>query len=435
MNDTAQRPVSRYIRLLFKIKAHEIRSALTSFVFMFTLMAAYYTLRPVRDAMASDWSDAELSWLWTMTFAVSLVAVSVYGSAISKIKFRRLVPGVYAFFCLSFLAFYLGTQTLDNPVYIDKTFYVWLSVFSLFHVSVFWSFMAETFSKDQGKRLFGFIASGASIGAVAGPVIPVFFSATLGVYNLMLLASLLLLLTIPLIVYLEKLKQEELDRAAPVLSSRDTIGGNPLSGFSDFFSNRYLLGIGLFILLYTVMSTFVYFELKNMLAEFDRATRSQYWGIMDLIVNSLAIVTAMFATNRLAMRFGLSVTLSIVPVIIIAGWLVVAVAPLLLVLVGLQIVRRAGNYAITRPGREMLFTLVSRETRFKTKPVIDIVVYRGGDMLSGWVYTGLAQGFGLGLTGIGLIGAGIAFLWAIMAVFIGRSYDHDHLHSSAGKPD
>ena len=424
--------VTRYIRLLLKIETHEIRAAFTSFIFMFTLMVAYYTLRPVRDAMASDWSDAELSWLWTSTFVISMVAVAVYGSAITKVRFRRLVPGVYGFFSLSFLAFYLGTRIVDNPVYIDKTFYVWLSVFSLFHVSVFWSFMADTFSKDQGKRLFGFIASGASIGAVIGPVIPVFFSAAIGVYNLILLASLLLLLIIPLIGYMEKLKQEDLysgsistDQAA-----RATIGGSPLFGFVDFFSNRYLLGIGLFILLYTVMSTFVYFELKNMLAEFDRATRSQYWGMMDLIVNSLAIVTAMFATNRLAIRFGLTVTLSIVPVIIVAGWLVVALSPLLMVLMGLQIVRRAGNYAITRPGREMLFTLVSRETRFKTKPVIDIVVYRGGDMLSSWAYTGLAQGFGLGLAGIALAGTGIALVWAIVAVFIGSAYDHDRLHSS-----
>ena len=424
--------VTRYIRLLLKIETHEIRAAFTSFIFMFTLMVAYYTLRPVRDAMASDWSDAELSWLWTSTFVISMVAVAVYGSAITKVRFRRLVPGVYGFFSLSFLAFYLGTRIVDNPVYIDKTFYVWLSVFSLFHVSVFWSFMADTFSKDQGKRLFGFIASGASIGAVIGPVIPVFFSAAIGVYNLILLASLLLLLIIPLIGYMEKLKQEDLysgsistDQAA-----RATIGGNPLFGFVDFFSNRYLLGIGLFILLYTVMSTFVYFELKNMLAEFDRATRSQYWGMMDLIVNSLAIVTAMFATNRLAIRFGLTVTLSIVPVIIVAGWLVVALSPLLMVLMGLQIVRRAGNYAITRPGREMLFTLVSRETRFKTKPVIDIVVYRGGDMLSSWAYTGLVQGFGLGLAGIALAGTGIALVWAIVAVFIGSAYDHDRLHGS-----
>ena len=428
--------IGRYVKLLLKIEAHEIRAAFTSFIFMFTLMVAYYTLRPVRDAMASDWSDAELSWLWTSTFLISMVAVAVYGSVIARMKFRRIVPGVYGFFSLSFVAFYLGTHTTDNPVYIDKTFYVWLSVFSLFHVSVFWSFMADTFSKDQGKRLFGFIASGASIGAVTGPVFPVFFSATLGVYNLMLLASVLLLLIIPLIAYLEKLKQEDLHGGQPGTdpASWVTTGGNPFAGFADFFSNRHLLGIGLFILLYTAMSTFVYFELKNMLAEFDRATRSQYWGVMDLIVNSLAVLTAMFATSRLATRFGLAVTLSIIPVIIIAGWLAVALSPLLPVLMGLQVVRRAGNYAITRPGREMLFTQVSRDTRFRTKPVIDIVVYRGGDMLSGWAYTGLAAGFGLGLAGMGLIGAGIALLWAIVAVFIGNAYDQDRLYSGSNEP-
>ena len=428
----------RTIKLLLKIEAHEIRAAFTSFFFMFTLMVAYYTLRPVRDAMASDWSDAELSWLWTSTFLISLAAVAIYGSIISRIRFRRIVPGVYGFFSLSFLAFYLGTHIADNPVYVDKAFYVWLSVFSLFHVSVFWSFMADMFSKDQGKRLFGFIASGASIGAVAGPLFPVFFSATVGVYNLILLAAGLLLLIIPLVAYLERLKQEDLHggQAGTEQASWVTTGGNPLAGFADFFSNRYLLGIGLFILLYTAMSTFVYFELKNMLAEFDRATRSQYWGIMDLMVNSLAVITAMFATNRLALRYGLSVTLSIVPVIIIAGWLIVAISPLLPVLMSLQVVRRAGNYAVTRPGREMLFTQVSRETRFRTKPVIDIVVYRGGDMLSGWAYTGLAAGFGLGLAGMGLIGAGIALLWAIVAVFIGNAYDQDRLrnrtHSQRG---
>ena len=233
----------------------------TSFIFMFTLMLAYYTLRPVRDAMASDWSDAELSWLWTSTFVISMVAVAIYGIVIARIRFRRIVPGVYGFFSLSFLAFYLGTHMTDNPVYIDKAFYVCLSVFSLFHVSVFWSFMADTFSKDQGKRLFGFIASGASTGAVAGPVFPIFFSETIGVYNLILLASLLLLITIPMIAYMEKLKQESLQNGSinTDQTARTAIGGNPFYGFVDFFSNRYLLGIGLFILLYTAMSTFVYF--------------------------------------------------------------------------------------------------------------------------------------------------------------------------------
>ncbi len=424
------------IKHLLKMEAHETRAACASFGFMFILMVAYYTLRPVRDAMASDWSDAELSWLWTSTFFISLLAVALYGSMIAKIRFRHIVPGVYGFFSLSFLAFYLGTHVTDNPVYVDKAFYVWLSVFSLFHVSVFWSFMTDMFSKDQGKRLFGFIASGASIGAVAGPVLPVFFSATLGVYNLILLAALLLLLIIPLVAYLERLKHEDLgaEPSGAAESSWIATGGNPLAGFADFFSNRYLLGIGLFILLYTVMSTFVYFELKNLLADLDRATRAQYWGMMDLVVNVLAVITAMFATNRLALRFGLRVTLALVPMVIVAGWLLVALAPLLPVLMGMQVVRRAGNYAITRPGREMLFTQVSRETRFKTKPVIDIVVYRGGDMLSGWAYTGLAAGFGLGLAGMGLIGAGLALLWAIVAVFIGKAYDQDRLQHGLNNP-
>ena len=432
-------PVSsmrNYLALLLKIEAHETRAALASFSFVFILMLAYYTLRPVRDAMASDWSDAALSWLWTSTFVLSLAAVALYGSIISRTRFRRIVPGVYGFFSLSFLAFYLGTHLAADPVYVDKAFYVWLSVFSLFHVSVFWSFMADVFSRNQGKRLFGFIASGASLGAVAGPVVPVAFSASLGVYNLMLLAASLLLLIIPLSVYLEKLKREDLrgGPASAAESSWITTGGNLLAGFTDFFSNRYLLGIGLFILLYTALSTFVYFELKNMLAEFDRATRSQYWGTMDLAVNTLAVVTAMFATNRLALRFGLRVTLSIIPLVLVAGWLIVAVAPLLPVLMGLQVVRRAGNYAVTRPGREMLFTEVSRATRFRTKPVIDVVVYRGGDMLSGWAYTGLAAGYGLGLVGIGLSGAGIALVWAIVAVFIGTAYDQGRLQRGPNNP-
>jgi len=414
------------------MEAHEVKASLTSFFFVFTLMASYYILRPVRDAMASDWTDAELSWLWTSTFALSVVAVALYGIAIAKIKFKYLVPGVYAFFAFSFLGFYLGTQTGENPVYIDKAFYVWLSVFSLFHVSVFWSVMADTFSKEQSKRLFGFIASGAGIGAIVGPAIPVFFSDSIGTYNLMLLASVLLLFIIPILKIIEKLKLTELKNTDVQIDPSDqrSIGGNPFTGFSDLLCNPYLSGIGLFILLYTAMSTFVYFELKNMMADFDRATRSRYWGTMDLIVNSLAIITAMFATGRLATRFGLAVTLSIIPVLIIVGWLLVAVSPVLVVLMGLQVVRRAGNYAITRPGREMLFTLVGRETRFKTKSVIDIVVYRGGDMLTGWAYTGLAQSLGIGLAGIALISIVIAILWTMVAVFIGNAYDRNHLQSA-----
>lgn len=415
----------RLINRLIEVRPRELQAAALSFCFAFTLMAAYYVLRPVRDAMSSDWTDAELSWLWTLNFFISAAAVLLYGFVVARVELKKLVPGIYIFFAGSFLLFYLATRWLDDTGFIDKSFYVWVSFFALFHISVFWSFMSEIYSKAQSLRLFGLFGAGASIGAVVGPSLPVLLGEAIGVYNLLLIAALMLLFIIPIIFYLEKNRANlanDADRK-PVADSLQSIGGDFFGGFVDFLSHRFLLGIGLFILLYTLMSTFVYFELKNVMVEYDRATRSQYWGMMDLIVNSLAILTALFATSRLATNFGLAVTLALVPVLMVFGWIAVAVAPGLALLIGLQIIRRAGNYAVTRPGREMLFTGVERETRFKTKPVIDIVVYRGGDVVAGWTYTGLAQGVGLGLGAIAIIAAAIALLWTLVAIFLGKHYE------------
>jgi len=288
--------------------------------------------------------------------------------------------------------------------------------------------MSDIYSRSQSRRLFGVIGAGASIGAVVGPSIPAFFSDKLGVYNLLVIAAVILFLVIPIIYFLDKTRTANPDysNTANDPDSLKAIGGDFVNGFRELFSHRFLLGIGLFILLYTIMSTFVYFELKNVMAEYDRATRAQYWAMMDLIVNSLAIFTALFITSRLASKWGLAVTLALVPVLLVFGWLAVAVAPALALLIGLQIIRRAGNYAITRPGREMLFTGVPRETRFKTKPVIDIVVYRGGDVLAGWTYTGLAQGVGLGLGGIAIVAAMIALLWTLVGVLLGIYYENSN---------
>jgi AAA family ATP:ADP antiporter len=410
------------------MEANEVRATLTSFAFVFILMAAYYILRPVRDAMASDWSDAEVSWLWTINFFFSAAAVSLYGGAVTSVKFRNLVTSVYGFFAISFLCFYAGTQLVADRVLIDKSFYVWISVFSLFHISVFWSFMADLFTKAQSLRLFGFIGAGASTGALAGPSIPAFFADDIGTDNLMLVATMLLLATIPVIAYLQRLKVTDLHNENLHVSEDklEYIGGNPLSGFTDFVKSPYLLSIGVFILLYTSIGSFVYFELKNLLADYDRETRSQIWASMDLAVNSLTLVIALFITSRMATRFGLAFTLASVPVLICGGMLVIAAVPAVAVVVGLQIIRRAGNYAITRPGREMLFTSVSRETRFKTKPVIDIVVYRGGDMLNAWAFTALTQGLGLGLAAVALVGAGIAAVWALTGVYLGRAFERNN---------
>lgn len=416
----------RVLKITSDIKPHEIRATLSSFLLVFLLMAAYYILRPVRDAMASDWSDTEVSLLWSFTFFFSLIAVSLYGEFITRIRFRVLVPSVYAFFAVTFVLFYISTQTISDHTLSDKAFYVWVSLFSLFHISVFWSLMADIFSRQQAARLFGFIGAGASVGAIAGPSIPAFFIADIGTYNLLLLASLLLLFTIPISSWLQKEKPVDPNNESNAITRPEAeyIGGNPFTGFSELLKSPYLLAIGLFILLYTSISSFVYFELKNLLVDYDRETRSQIWASMDLVVNTLTVGIAAFATGRIVKRYGLSFTLASVPVLIAAGLFLLALAPMVSIVIAIQIIRRAGNYAVTRPAREMLFTAVSRDTRFKVKPVIDIVIYRGGDMLNAWVFTAFTQGLGLSLSVVAGVGAFIAMLWAGTGIYLGRKFIH-----------
>lgn len=415
--------VSKFINLSTRIKPNEIRATLLSFSFVFLLMTAYFILRPVRDAMSSDWTDTELSWLWTSTFFFSFLAVSLYGEIISRIKFNYVVPGVYVFFSISFFAFNFLSLILIDPDIINKIFYVWLSVFSLFHVSIFWSFISNIFSKEQAPRLFGFIASGASIGAILGPSVPILFANQVGTMNLLIIAGIILLIPVPLISWLEKIQFSELKNHKVNLDeTKNTIKKDFLSGFSSLIKNPYLISISLFILFYVVMNTFIYFELRKLLIDFDRDARTQIWASIDLIVNVLAIVTAIFLTGRITTRFGMPTTLALIPVLMVLGWLVVAISPILLFLIGLQVIRRAGNYAITKPGREMLFTLVDNEARYKVKPVIDIVVYRGGDMLTAWFYTFLTATLGLGLSGVSIIAAAVASLWALTGLYLGKRY-------------
>ena len=416
----------RWLQTSLNIEDHEVKAALSSFLFVVILMSAYYILRPVRDAMASDWTDAEVSWLWTLNFFISTAVVAVYGIAVSRFRFQLLVPAMYGIFALTFVVFYVLASTSGDRTLIDKSFYVWVSVFSLFHISVFWSFMSDLFNKEQAGRLFSIIAVGASVGGLIGPTIPSFFSESLGTDNLMLIASVMLLIPIPIIFYLQSLKSSDLRNEDLYLRKPNaTIGGNPFSGFKMFFANPYLLAIGLFIFLYTGVSSFVYFELKNLLSELSRVERTAVWAKMDLAVNILSIATGLFATGRIVGKFGMSVTIALVPVLICVGLLILAISPFLAAVVTLQIVRRAGNYAVTRPAREMLFTRVDRETRFKAKPVIDIVAYRGGDMLMAWLFTGLTQGLGLGLAAVAMVGAGIAALWSMVGIYLGRWFERD----------
>ena len=424
---------ARMMKVASKMEPNEIKAVFLSFSLVFLLMAAYYILRPVRDAMASDWSDTELSFLWNLNFFISVAVVALYGLAVAKVRFKILVPGLYAFFAATFVAFFFGVELIDDGALLDKIFYLWVSIFSLFHISVFWSFMSDLFSKEQSGRLFAFIAAGASAGALVGPLVPTILAGAVGIDTLMLIASAALVATTPMTLYLERLKATELHNESVHADLRAAkIGGNPIAGFKMFFSNPYLLAIGAFIFLYTAIGSFAYFEQKNLLADFDRETRTQILGGVDFIVNCLTFAIGMFATSRIVTRFGMPFTLALVPVFVAVGLLILAVAPILTILLAFQVGRRAGNYGITRPAREMLYTAMDRETRFKAKPVIDIAVYRGGDAVSSIAFAGLTDGVGLGLGAMAAVGAGIASVWALVGRYLGRFFEREQVVPEAG---
>ena len=410
-----------------KIEANEVKAVLVSFSFIFTILASYYIIRPVRDAMASNWSDVELSTIWTLTFLISFLVVSIYGYVCSKVKFKNLVPGVYGFFAATFYLLYFFTNAFPDLNLINQMFYVWVSVFSLLNISVFWSFMADTYKQEQSRRLFGFIASGSSLGAIFGPAVSFFLAEKVGSNELILISATMLLVPIFIVLYLQKIKETELANTSAAEYNEQAIGSGILAGFKEFALKPILLGIGLFIFIYTGISTFVYFEIKNILIDVDPDSRTQIWAGIDLAVNVLAVITGMFGTSRLATKFGLKVTLPLVPIIIAGLLFLLALSPILWAVVGLQIIRRAGEYSITKPAREMLFTLVDRESRFKAKSVIDVVIYRGGDIFWAWSFTGLTQVMGLGLGGIAIVGGFIATLWSYVALRLGRTFDESQI--------
>lgn len=422
---------ARIMRSLSAIEENELKATFASFAFVFILMVSYYILRPVRDAMASDWSDAEVSWLWTLNFFISTLLVAIYGFAVSRVPFRKFVPAVYAFFAASFVLFFLAVQSAQESVLIDKAFYLWVSVFALFHLSVFWTFMADTFNKNQASRLFAIIAAGASLGAAIGPLVPAIFATRIGNETLMLISAVFLLFPIPIIFYLNKLKETDLGNVEVVLDAKQLkIGRNPIGGFKDFFTSPYLLGIGLFIILYTGLGSFVYFQQLNLLQPYSEEARASIYGYRDAFVNTLTYVLAFFLTGRIVTRLGMPSALAIVPAILVLGMLIVAAAPVLFAAVIMHVALRSGNYGLTRPAREMLFTIVDRESLYKAKPVVDIVAYRGGDVIMAWFYTLLSTGIGLGLAAIAVVGAVVAALWAIVGYKLGKSFDRREAEES-----
>jgi ATP:ADP antiporter, AAA family len=309
-------------------------------------------------------------------------------------------------------------------------------LFSLFHLSVFWSFMADTFNSAQSKRLFPFIGVGVSLGAAAAPLVVAVIASDVGNDNLMLVAALILLIAIPMIFYLQRLKVADLhNEDVQANLGAATMGGKWWQGFRDFAMNPYLLTIGVFILLYTAIQAFIYFETTELLRIYqEREERTTILALRDAVANILTFGLGLFITGRLVKRLGMPWTLALLPAFCALGFLILAMAPILSVLLAVDIARRGGEYGITRPAREMLFTSVDRETRFKTKPVIDVVVYRGGDAWWGGIFAALSEGVGLGFAAMSLIGSAFAAVWVASSLYLGRAFDRREQSNAAPEP-
>ena len=334
------------------------------------------------------------------------------------------VPLANRFFIACLVAFWLCLVFLPESArpWIDRVFYVWASVFALFVVSVFWGLVADCFTNAQGRRMFAFIAVGSSIGAIAGSSVTALLAEAVPVFSLLLIAC------IPL---------EVASWCALVLHRRFATGsvtgegerdrvveGNAWSGMKAVFRSRYLMGIAAFILLMTFVSTMLYFQQAHLVAEAfdDRGVRTAFFAKVDLAVNVLTIAFQVYLTARIMKWVGVGVTLAAVPVLMTLGFVSLGVYPTLAILVAVQVIYRAGRYGLTKPAREVLWTVLGREAKYKSKPFLDAAVYRGGDLVSGWIYAGLAA-VGLSIGAIALVAAPVAAVWAGLAIALGRNQD------------
>lgn len=416
------------LSLALNARDDELRPALCGFLLFLCLFTGYFMLRPIRESMGIAAGVENLQWLFTATFLVMLVAVPLFAWLSARVPRLRLVDWVYGFFVLNLLMFVELFQFDSDNVWLARTFYVWISVYNLFVVSVAWSLMADVFDSEQAKRLFAFIAAGASTGGLLGPALSALLIDSLGASGLMFVAAVLLGATLGLKRTLMRWRESGgagRPGAAPTQSPQRPLTGNPFSGMTAVFRSPYLLGIAGFVVLLATVSTFLYFEQARLVAELfpDRQAQVRVFGTIDFIVQAGALLSQLFITGRIAPKLGIGALLAIVPLMMCIGFVGLALAPGFAVLATLMIVRRIGEYAFVRPGREMLFTPLDAESKYKAKNFIDTVVYRGGDALSGWIKTALDMlGQGAGL--VALIGAACALLWAGLGWSLGRQADH-----------
>ncbi len=422
----------RLVARVVPVKPAELSALLWSFAYFFSLLAGYYVLRPLRDQMGIAGGVRNLPWMFTATFVVLLVAQPLYGALVARLPRARFIPFVYHFFVANLALFWLMLALHVATVWVARVFFVWVSVFNLFAIVVFWSFMADIFTSEQGKRLFGFIGAGGTAGALLGPVITIWLSVPLGPVNLLLVAIAFLEFAVLCAHRLEKAARAgghvpAKPRAEPVTppaAEGPRIGGSAFAAIAELFGSPYLLGVAAWVSLLSFGGTFLYYQQANIVSStiHDPALQTRLFAGIDLAVGLLTLATQSFVTARFLRRFGVAPAAAALPAVYVVAFAALALAPGLAAVIFFQTIQRTMNFAISNPARQVFYTVVSREAKYKAKNLIDVVLFRGSDALYGWLFDSL-QAIGLKLAAIAACAVPAALGWLVLSVALGRTQE------------
>jgi AAA family ATP:ADP antiporter len=406
------------------VKPDEVRALWLGFIFFFVILAGYYVIRPVRDNIGASYSE-NLWWMFTVVLLTMLVANALFSAIVARMSRRRFIPIAYRFFIVNLIIFFVLMQFVPpaKRPWVDVCFFVWVSVFNLFATAVFWGFMTDLFTNEQGKRLFGFIAVGGSLGGIFGPIITASLVHRVSTGVFLLISAAMLEIAAQSVRFFpaefrRDASKSEQDEAA---AAEKAIGGRFWDGFTRICRSPYLFGLLVFIMLYTLTSTWAYFQQSELtkVGFVDRATRTAFFAKLDLSVNTLTLLLQIFATGRLMKFLGVTVTLLFMPILSLFGFAAMGLMPVLGVLAVFQVARRASTFAFMRPAREVLFTVLRREDKYKAKSFIDTFGYRCGDQFGAWSYGGM-HALGLTLSTISYIAVPVVGAWCALGIWLGR---------------
>jgi ATP:ADP antiporter, AAA family len=407
----------------FEVRPEERRALGWSLAYVFSILSAYYVLRPIRDEMGVHAGVENLPWLFSATLLGMIAINPLFALLVKRLPRVRFISAAYRFFAANLLVFValFALATTEQNVWLGRVFFVWLSIFNLFVVSVFWALMVDVFNSEQGKRLFGFLAAGATLGAIAGSTLTATLAREVGTVTLFFASIVLLEVAVLAVRRLSRLAEKLERRPSGEAGEEAPIGGGVLAGIAHTVRSPYLLNVCLFIVLFTVTSTFLYFQQATIARDYfpDRVSRTAFFARVDLLVNVLTLSVQLFLTARILKTFGVALTLAVLPLFSVLGFAALAAAPAIAAVVVFQVLRRAANFALARPTRELLYTVLAREDKYKAKTFIDTVVYRAGDQIGSWSYLGLSS-LGLGIAGVALVAVPLSGLWLVNALWLGR---------------